>query len=422
MRGFLATLAVVGMLLACATGAASAQGTPPTSAAQRSLSRALSAGIRAAGKASGAYVVDLDTDQSLFSAAAGRGRLPASVEKLYTTSAALLRFGPHATLKTSVYGRGARVNQTWNGTLYIRGGGDPTFGSQGFDQSNYGAGATIQRLVDNLVRQAAITAINGNIVGDESWFDSVRGTPATDDQPSGYVEGELSAVAYDRGYNNLNGSTFQLHPALTAAADLLNALRAGGVRVPGRTRFSAGKTPPGSTLLAQVHSPRMATLIRLTNTPSDNFFAEMLLKDIGAQFGAGGTTADGAAVVRAQLASSFGIHPRLDDGSGLSYDDLTTPIEVVTLLQHMADDADFVNSLAVAGETGTLSDEMNGTIAQGQCRGKTGTLSTVSNLVGYCQARDGHTLAFAFLMNSIDPDLAHPIQDRMAVALANYDG
>lgn len=65
---------------------------------------------------------------------------------------------------------------------------------------------------------------------------------------------------------------------------------------------------------------------------------------------------------------------------------------------------------------------MNHTAAQGNCRGKTGTLHDVSNLVGYCRAKNGHTLAFAFLMNSINPDYAHPIQDRMAVALAKYDG
>jgi D-alanyl-D-alanine carboxypeptidase len=88
----------------------------------------------------------------------------------------------------------------------------------------------------------------------------------------------------------------------------------------------------------------------------------------------------------------------------------------------MATNAQFVDSLAVAGETGTLQFEMQRTAAQDKCRGKTGTLSDVSNLVGYCTARDGHTLAFAFLMNSINPNYAHPIQDQMAVALAKYDG
>jgi D-alanyl-D-alanine carboxypeptidase/D-alanyl-D-alanine-endopeptidase (penicillin-binding protein 4) len=171
-----------------------------------------------------------------------------------------------------------------------------------------------------------------------------------------------------------------------------------------------------------VQSPSMATLLALTNAPSDNYFAETLLKDIGAQFGAGGTTASGAAVVRATIASLFGLHPRLDDGSGLSRFDRTTPHDVVTLLARQMANLPFLRSLAIAGRTGTLQDEMRHTYAQGRCRGKTGTLHDVSNLVGYCTARDGHTLAFALMMNGIYPYYAHPIQDRMVVAVARYGG
>ena len=89
----------------------------------------------------------------------------------------------------------------------------------------------------------------------------------------------------------------------------------------------------------------------------------------------------------------------------------------------MADNPQFVSSLAVAGETGTLADEMQGTVAQGRCHGKTGTLAGVANLAGYCTARDGHTLAFAFLMNSVaNTTYAHNLEASMAVSLANYDG
>ena len=93
---------------------------------------------------------------------------------------------------------------------------------------------------------------------------------------------------------------------------------------------------------------------------------------------------------------------------------------MTVLLQRCYTNSDFVNSLAVGGETGTLQDEMNGTAAQGNCRGKTGTLHDVANLAGYCRARDGHTLAFAFLANGIgDPNYVHAIEGNdMAVALA----
>ncbi|MBV9049254.1 MAG: D-alanyl-D-alanine carboxypeptidase/D-alanyl-D-alanine-endopeptidase [Solirubrobacterales bacterium] len=258
-------------------------------------------------------------------------------------------------------------------------------------------------------------------MGDESYFDSFRGTSESDFQFDPYMEGSLSALTFNRGLIN-GGSAYVLHPALYAAQELAVALRAAHVRVPTSTRIRSGVTPAGAHTLATVHSPKMATLLRWTNTPSDNFFAEMLLKGLGAKFGGAGTTAAGAAVVRGELASNFGIRPQLVDGSGLSRADSTSPQQVVTLLERMASNPTFVSSLAVAGETGTLQGEMNDTVAQGRCRGKTGTLTGVANLAGYCTARDGHSLAFAFLMNGVDSSAGHALEAQMAVALAGYAG
>jgi D-alanyl-D-alanine carboxypeptidase/D-alanyl-D-alanine-endopeptidase (penicillin-binding protein 4) len=422
MRSYLATVAAIAALLTAAPVEAAARSPRATGAAQQTLRDALNQGLQAAGGSTGAYVVDMKTGQTLFSYAANVGRLPASVEKLYTTSTALLRFGPDATLTTSVLGKGTLDRRGgWHGTLYLKGGGDPTFGSAGFDQYAYGAGATIQRLASNLVRRAGIRSVHGRIMADESYFDSLRGTPPSGGQFSTWVEGSLSALVFERGLVN-QGAGYVIHPAIYAAQQLASALRAAGTRVSSSTPISAGVTPAAATPLATVHSPRIATLIKLTNTPSDNFFAEMLLKGIGARFGGRGTTASGAAVVRSQLASDFGIHPQLEDGSGLSRNDFTSPRDVVNLLGGMASNAPFVNSLAIAGETGTLQYEMQGTPAQGRCRGKTGTLHDVASLVGYCQASDGHTLGFAFLMNSVDPAFGHSTEAQMAVALAQYNG
>jgi D-alanyl-D-alanine carboxypeptidase/D-alanyl-D-alanine-endopeptidase (penicillin-binding protein 4) len=425
MGGLSATLATALTTLAVIAGSAtgaSPRVASPGAPAQRSLTSALNKGMRAVGSYSGADVVDLNSGQTLYSNNARGARLPASVQKLYTTSAALLRFGPNNTLTTSVLGVGQMHGGTFTGTLYLRGGGDPTFGSATFDRARYGAGATVQRLVTDLVNATGIRALSGSVVADESRFDSLRGTPATGYAPAGEVEGELSALAFNRGWADADGTAYDRHPALVAGQQFLAALKAGGVKVPRAAQVRTGITPPGAMLLTAVHSPRIATLVALTNTPSDNFFAETLLKDLGLRYGAGGTTADGAAVVRAAIAGHFGLHPRFDDGSGLSRYDRTTPLDIVSLLRQQAGDPQFVDSLAVAGRSGTLRDEMRGTYAQGRCRGKTGTLHDVSNVVGYCRARDGHTLAYAFLMNSIFPDYAHPIQDQMQVALADYDG
>jgi serine-type D-Ala-D-Ala carboxypeptidase/endopeptidase (penicillin-binding protein 4) len=406
------------------TGTGTAPSPPSTTAspANRSLDGSLNLGMRQAGRFSGADVVDLTANRTVYAKNAGAGRLPASVEKLYTTSTALQRFGPGTALTTSLLGDGTQAGSTFTGTLYLRGGGDPTFGSSSFDSANYGTGATIQQLVSALETSTGLRALDGNVVADETMFDSDRVTPATGNEPSIDTEGELSALAFNRGWANSIGTVYFKHPAVEAGQQLVTALKAAGIRVPRHVKITAGRTPSSASSLASVHSPSMATLVSLTNTPSDNFFAETLIKDVGARFGAGGTTAAGAAVVRAQMASSFGIHPRLNDGSGLSRSDLTTPLQVVTLLRGMASNGPFVASLAVAGETGTLEHEMHGTYAQGRCRGKTGTLHDVSNVVGYCRAKDGHTLAYALMMNGIVPDYAHPIQDRMQVALAKYGG
>jgi D-alanyl-D-alanine carboxypeptidase/D-alanyl-D-alanine-endopeptidase (penicillin-binding protein 4) len=83
----------------------------------------------------------------------------------------------------------------------------------------------------------------------------------------------------------------------------------------------------------------------------------------------------------------------------------------------------WVNSLAIAGRTGTLARRMRGTAAQRRCHAKTGTLNGVSALSGYC-FRGGndadHATIFSLLMNSVDVNRAHLIQDRMAALIARY--
>jgi len=65
---------------------------------------------------------------------------------------------------------------------------------------------------------------------------------------------------------------------------------------------------------------------------------------------------------------------------------------------------------------------MCGTTASGRCRGKTGTLTAVSALSGYCTARNGHTIAFSILMNGVNVGRARLRQDNMAAAIARYRG
>ena len=125
--------------------------------------------------------------------------------------------------------------------------------------------------------------------------------------------------------------------------------------------------------------------------------------------------------MREVIAQKLGLHPTLDDGSGLSRHDRTTAAQVITLLQEMREDSAFYDSLAIAGVRGTMQDEMLKTRAAGNCRGKTGTLHDVANLVGYCTAANGDQLTFAFLMNGLhNSTVGHELEDLMGEALANY--
>jgi serine-type D-Ala-D-Ala carboxypeptidase/endopeptidase (penicillin-binding protein 4) len=396
-RSFAVAVLVVAAVLALA-GAAQAISAP-------TLQTKLAHEMRRASAFSGVYVRDLDTGRTLFESKADAPRVPASVEKLYTTSAALLRFGPDATLKTTVAGGGfLDPDGVWRGNLYLHGGGDPTLNRDDLVQIASDLGA------------AGIVRVDGSVLGDESRFDALRGSYDSGGAYDSDMGGVLSALTLARGFAK-HGT-----PAAQAAGQLAKVLRGDGIRVEGPS--GVGTTPENATQLASVDSPPMRDLIRLTNVPSDNFLAEMLVKGLGAQFGSAGTTAAGVAVVRSTL-TSFGVHPRIVDGSGLSRADLTTPRQIVRLLEtmhHQEIAASFEGSLAVAGRTGTIRKRMRGTPAQDRCKAKTGTLIGVSSLAGICTAVGGHTIAFAMLMNRAGVTRAHSVQDRITTAIARYDG
>ena len=395
----------------------------PRSNALTRLQRTLASDLNRQGGANSALVVDETADRTLWAYNDTVARLPASVEKLWTTTTALLELGPSATFQTKVSGSGRlEGNGTFVGTIYLRGGGDPTFGSGTFDHIVYHAGATVQSLAASL-RRAGVRRIQGRIVGDESYFDSLRGGPDTGYQPNLETEGSLSALSFDAGFTDLHEDQLDANPPLVATQAFASALRAAGVSVPADTPITTGLTPRSATPLASENSPSLAKLMFLTNSPSDNFFAEMLLKGVGARFGGGGTTARGASVVRSLIGRAFNLHPRLDDGSGLSRYDRSNVSQIVLLLREMQSQPAFWNSLAIAGVRGTMIDELRHTRGAGNCRGKTGTLHDVANIVGYCRAADGHRIVFAFMMNGLtDSTAGHELEDLDAEALANYRG
>jgi D-alanyl-D-alanine carboxypeptidase/D-alanyl-D-alanine-endopeptidase (penicillin-binding protein 4) len=363
---------------------------------------------RRMGSHAGAYVVDLGSGRTLYSRNADLPLAPASNEKLLTTSSALVRLGPLTTLDTVVRAAPDAVLQpdgTLKGDLILVGAGDPSLNDD-----------AMRDLVTQL-RAAGIRRVSGAIVGDESLFDNRRGSYDSNFGYDSDLGGELGALTWGHGRFDSRG------PAYYAASRLRYFLKLGQVRV--STKVSVSPTATLTTPTLAIHrSPTIADLISITNHPSDNFYAETLLKLLGARAGTGGSTAAGITAAQ-ELLTQLGVKAKMVDGSGLSRVDRVSPHQIVRLLAAMAgrsEGALFRASLAAPGEWGTLQHRMTGTAARGQCRAKTGTLIGVSALSGYCFDSSRHTIVFSLIENGVCAVCAKRLEDQMVPLLARYQG
>jgi D-alanyl-D-alanine carboxypeptidase/D-alanyl-D-alanine-endopeptidase (penicillin-binding protein 4) len=382
-----------------------------------SLHAALLKQFRIAGPNSGAAVYDLSAGEQLYALRDQVKRAPASVEKLFTTVALLRVMGPGARLHTDVLGDGRLSHGVWHGNLYLRGGGDPTFGESGFQRLyEHGYGPTAAQLVSQL-RRKGIRRVTGRLYADESLFDRRRGgliTHYAPDTPD--FGGQLSALTYDHG-----SGTNRLLPAQFAVKQVALTMRGSGVQV--RWDKHTAVTPDRAHVLASVSSPPLSVMTRLMDVPSDDLFAEMFTKQLGVLFGGAGTISAGARVIADTIASSYDLHPRILDGSGLSRDDRSSPLEIVDLLRAVwrtAVGGELAASMATVGVEGTVKGIGTKTAAQGRCIAKTGTLDYVTNLAGYCRARGGHTLAFALMIDGPANWEAVALESKMIAAIARY--
>jgi D-alanyl-D-alanine carboxypeptidase/D-alanyl-D-alanine-endopeptidase (penicillin-binding protein 4) len=374
------------------------------------------------GSASGLLVVDAETEQVMCASAPGRFRPLASNMKLFTTSTALSRFGPEATIATRVLAEGVIDGHgVLHGNLYLQGGGDPTLGTPAFYDRFLGGLGTDLYGLKRQIRAKGLTAVTGRLYADDNVFDRRRGVADSGYATSPYI-GPLSGLSLNSGFSSASGASFASDPARVAASKLLASLRGAGVSIP-RGVGLGDADESESEAIAVVRSPSMNSIVNATDVFSNNFFAEMLMKLLGAHFGRQGTTAAGARVVeRFARAHGSGVHAV--DGSGLTRSNRASPLQVVRLLQSMRESElaeDFATDLALSGREGTVAERMHGTAAEARCRVKTGTLTGVSNLSGYCYNADGREMIFSVLMAGVGSlDLAHYEQDRIAAAVAGY--
>ena len=162
---------------------------------------------------------------------------------------------------------------------------------------------------------------------------------------------------------------------------------------------------------------------------SDNFYAESMFYQTAASARKGLARARDARDITKRLIARLGLgdNPyKIADGSGLSLYNYVSTELLCTLLRHAwrspsIQDA-LLPSLPIAGVDGTLKDRMKKTSAQGNVRAKTGTVTGISSLAGYCTAANGHQLCFAIINQGIMRAAAgKAFQDRVCKVLCDYE-
>ncbi len=402
VRHLLARTACAAVIVVAATaGLAPATATAaPRAGAVPGLTKALKSPALSLGRTA-ALAVDLKTGAVVFAHNGTMPVAPASNEKLPVAWAALTRLGPAYRFHTELYGVGVRRGSVWNGDLVLKGFGDPTLSSLDLE------------LLARKVRASGLRSVTGRVLGDESYYDRKRGADGWKPTFLGGETPPLSALVADRarGWPALS-------PPLLAARSLRDALVRLGVSVAGRPGLAVA--PRNAASLASDVSAPLAAIVRVMNRESDNFYAEMLLKEIAAAAGKVGSSTMGGKLVVATMAEA-GIPVRgvrIVDGSGLSSLDRLTAVALVGVLRvglgNPSIRAAFVDSLAVAGRSGTLSGRLFP--LRGRVKGKTGTTNLACSLSGYV----GSTYAFAVLQtgNPVSYWAAREAQDRFVTALA----
>lgn len=341
----------------------------------------------------GLMVYDLTADSAIYCHNERQLLRPASTMKVVTAIAAIDRLGGSFQFKTTLSYTGAIGDGVLNGDVYLVGGFDPRFNSD--DMGSF---------VDG-IRRMGIDTIRGRIVADKSMKDA-------DMLGEGWCWDDDNPV---------------LSPLLISRRDVfvkrfVDRLRDEGVVVEADT--VAGRQPGGAYEVGtRTHTIDQVLMPMMKE--SDNLCAEALFYQLGASTGAHPATARDARTVVRRLVEKVGLRPsdyRIADGSGLSlYNYVTAELEVMLLRYAYQNTNIYMHllpSLPVAGEDGTLRRRMRGTFTSGNVKAKTGSVTAISSLAGYCTAANGHVLCFAIINQGIRRGSeGRAFQDRVCEAL-----
>ena len=387
---------------------------PPTQlspVAARALGRSISATLAAAGARTVGGAVEIEGYGGIYRRNSQMPLVPASTQKNVTGLSVLLALGPDARLRTEAAAAAAPVDGRLEGSLWLVAGGDP-----------YLTSARLAQLAAD-VRAAGVTTVAGDLLLDDSRYDASRSAPGWKPSFMPGQSGPLSALALDRNAWRRDAA-FLADPALPAAVRFRDLLTAAGVTVTGTVRREV--RPAEAATLAVSESAPLSVVVQRMLKASDNFAAELLLKELGRTLRAEGSSAAGVVASR-QVLGPLGVPlGAAADGSGLSAHDRQSPGAQVALLRAggrspVADS--FRAALPVGCVDGTLRRRFCGTPAAGRVFAKTGTLAGVRTLAGYTTTASGRPVYFAFQLSGVrDGARALRALDRAVVLLASARG
>jgi len=343
----------------------------------------------------GLMVWDLTDDRPLFSFNKQQLMRPASTMKLLTAITALDRLGGNYQYRTSLYYKGEIVSHTLKGDLYCVGGMDPAFDAGDL------------RIFADALKQVGVDTISGSIVTDISLKDTLKwgeGWCWDDDNP------DLSPLLVGRK----TGFVKRFSTALAETGITLD-----------HVTTTNGVLPSDAVLVCE-RKRSIDYILQRMMKDSDNLYAESMFYQIAASSHRPGRANDAARVERALIerAGLNSSHYRIADGSGLSlYNYLSPELEVSILrytFKHQAMYEHLLPSLPIAGEDGTLKKRMKDTSAAGNVKAKTGTVTGVSALAGYCTASNGHRLCFSIMNQGIEKSSdGRAFQDKVCMILCD---
>ena len=342
----------------------------------------------------GLMVYDLTADATIYAYGHRQRLRPASTMKVVTAVTALDRLGGDYQLKTSLYYTGTVSGRTLRGNLHVVGGMDPMF-----DRSDMVAFV-------NKVRHLGIDTISGGIIVDLSFKDDDRlgeGWCWDDDNPV------LTPLLYDGKDCFVEQLTRELQRDGVVITDM------------------SYRAPLSSRRLVTTRSHSVAEVLVRMMKESDNLYAESLFYQLGRTNGNKSATGKTAASQVRQMIQKVGLQPgdyRVADGSGLSlYNYVSAELEVAMLRyvwQHAGLFRQLNIVLPVAGVDGTLKGRMKNTPAEGNVHAKTGSVSGISSLAGFCTAPNGHVLCFAIINQGVSRmSDGRGLQDQLCVAMCS---